>query len=80
MSFFRLCSRIYPPESIEKAVLDYASICSVKITDRSATECVIELDDRVGSLSKGQQIANEFLNYLLDISLEHHLGRNTLQT
>lgn len=70
-----LSKTIYPRSCIEEAVVAYSEICSVKLTGETAGAQEVEITDIKGQAEQPDEskIAHEFLNYLLDLSLEYHL-------
>lgn len=68
-----LSTMIYPQECLEKTIVAYSSLCAVKISNTSSEECSIEITS-LSTDGNEDQITREFLNYLLDLSLERHLG------
>lgn len=66
---------IYPRRCLEEAVAAYSAICSVELTDETphALEVKITPISRQAEQHDESKITHEFLNYLLDLSLEHHL-------
>ena len=79
MSFrVSLTKTIYPQECLEGAVAAYSAICSVNVTEDAPGTCEVEIAPVQGEaeLADEGRIAHEFLNYLLDLSLEYHLQRS----
>lgn len=70
----RLSKKIYPPACLEQAALAYSSLCSVSISQDTAVERYIEIEISASVEAEETKVAREFLNYLLDLSLESHLG------
>jgi hypothetical protein len=68
-----LKSAIYPPECLREAITAYRGICSVRIIHELPAEISVEIS-RFSDLIDEGQLTNEFLNYLLDLSLEKHLA------
>jgi len=68
-----LSSAIYPVECLREAAVAYQGLCSVEIIGESSTGYSIEIR-RAVNIADGTQLVNEFLNYLLDLSLEKHLS------
>jgi hypothetical protein len=68
-----LSSFIYPHECLQDTVATYKGLCSVRIVEQSTTAYSIEIRRTVDVVDE-QQLANEFLNYLLNLSLEKHLS------
>ena len=66
-------SEIYTAECLKEAALVYQELCSVRILDESPVDCTIEIKSSTAEVNE-LQATNEFLNYLLDLSLERHLG------
>ena len=69
----KLSSTIYPPECLKEAITAYQGLCTVRILDESPMSCTIQLRSSTAEVSELQTM-NEFLNYLLDLSLEKHIG------
>jgi hypothetical protein len=70
-----LSKMIYPQQCLEDAVAAYSGICSVKLTRETSGAREVEItpiSGQVGRLDESS-VVHEFLNYLLDLSLEHHL-------
>jgi hypothetical protein len=70
-----LSALVYPRECVNQAVSAFAHICAAQVTDVSPTGCFIEISPGPNGDSDEDQLVNEFLNYLLDLSLETHLCR-----
>lgn len=70
-----LSKSIYPRRCIEEAVAAYSAICSVEITGETPHARGVEITPISGQVEQSDErrIADEFLNYLLDLSLEYHL-------
>lgn len=68
-----LSSSIYPPECLHVAIAAYQEFCSVKVVSETPTGYSIEISQLVNA-TDGKHLADEFLNYLLDLSLEKHLA------
>jgi hypothetical protein len=75
---FRLSKKIYPPVCLEQAALAYSSLCSISVSQDTPVERYIEIEISAGVEAEETKVAREFLNYLLDLSLESYLG-NTLE-
>jgi hypothetical protein len=72
-----LSETIYPRECLKEAIAAYSAFCSIEVASCSAAAYEIEIVP-VGSGNERpdeNRLVNEFLNYLLDLSLEHHLGK-----
>jgi hypothetical protein len=70
-----LSTVIYPKECLEQAISAYSGFCSVKICMEHLGKQDIEIsikEERAEPLGE-HRVTNEFLNYLLDLSLELHL-------
>jgi hypothetical protein len=72
-----LSETIYPRECIEESIAAYSAFCSVEVAACSAGACEIKIiaAESVSGRRDENRLVNEFLNYLLDLSLEHHLGK-----
>jgi len=72
---FPLSKTIYPRRCIEEAAAAYSAICSVELTGETPHAHEVEIAPISGQVEQPDEskIANEFLNYLLDLSLEYHL-------
>ena len=70
-----LSKTIYPRQCLEDAVVAYSAICSVKLTRETSGAREIEITPIPGQDERPDEsrAVHEFLNYLLDASLEHHL-------
>lgn len=70
-----LSKAIYPKECLEATAAAYSAICSVEFTGETPHALEVEITPvsvQVEQPDEGR-VAHEFLNYLLDLSLEHHL-------
>jgi len=67
-----LAQDIYPMICLHEAILAYQEVCKVSVHHASEREYVIELEKRSSEVDE-RMFGHEFLNYLLDVSLEHHL-------
>lgn len=70
-----LSEAIYPRKCLDEAIAAYSGLCSVEVSEVSSKACVIEITPSVGIEPEGERVAHEFMNYLLDLSLENQLGR-----
>jgi hypothetical protein len=70
-----LSKAIYPKECLEAAAAAYSAICSVEFTGETPHALEVELAAILGRVEQPDEsrVAHEFLNYLLDLSLEYHL-------
>jgi hypothetical protein len=69
-----LSTFIYPRDCLDEAISAYSGLCTVRLLN--ATPQQFEVN--IGSLSPRTDerlVINEFLNYLLDRSVEYHLGK-----
>jgi hypothetical protein len=66
---------IYPRRCVEEAATAYAAICSVEVVGVTPHSLEVEVRSITGQseVPDDGRIIHEFLNYLLDLSLEHHL-------
>lgn len=73
MSFrVTLSSLIYSRESLESARAAYSAFCSVAFLGSTPSGHQIEIE-AVPNVGNEVQVAREFMNYALDLSLEQHL-------
>jgi hypothetical protein len=70
-----LSKSIYPRGCVEEAAAAYSAICSVEVVGETPHTLEVELRSVTGQSEVPDEgrMAHEFLNYLLDLSLEHHL-------
>lgn len=68
-----IASAIYPPECLQETIAAYQELCSVKVISESPGGCSVEIRQSSNTIDE-EQLKNEFLNYLLDLSLEKHLA------
>ena len=70
-----LWKAIYPRECLDAAAAAYSAICSVEFTNETPHALEVEITAILGQVEQPDEsrVAHEFLNYLLDLSLEHHL-------
>lgn len=66
-----LAELIYPQQCVEAAIRAYMDLCSVKVLRLTEDGCCVEI--RGLQNVDERQLVNEFLNYVLDLSLEKHL-------
>lgn len=69
-----LSTRIYPGQCVDQAVLAYSNHFSVRVCNMTARERLIEISALEGSTIDEGKLTHEFLNYLLDVSVESHLN------
>jgi hypothetical protein len=67
-----LSSLIYPSECIEESISAYRGYCEINVLSQHPTGRLIEIIPSPEIEDSGQ-LTNEFLNYLLDLSVEKHL-------
>lgn len=70
-----LSPRLYPGEAIDQAISAYSNHCSARICHSTAKERIIELIALEGIDIDEANLTREFLNYLLDVSVEAHLRK-----
>ena len=70
----RLSNRIYPRECLAEAIRSYAHLCSVGVCETTSSGCQIEITAEVNEHNSEAQLVRQFLNYLLELSLERHLA------
>ena len=75
MKQFILSSEIYPRECVRATIEAYNSHLSATIIDDNDVAIVVGLAPRTSD-EDADTVAREFLNYLLDLSIRHHLGSN----
>jgi hypothetical protein len=70
-----LTKALYPPRCLEEAAVAYSGFCSVRLVGETSGALEVEITRREGQSEQPDEgrIAHEFLNYLLDLSLEYHL-------
>ena len=76
-----LSEMIYPRHCLQEAIKAYSGLCSVQVFEIDPEIFVIEIEPSADNEADKDRVAREFMNYLLDLSLEQHLGvtqnRNT---
>ena len=70
----RLSEAIYPRKCLDQAIAAYSGICSVQVSESSLKGYVIEIEPCAEIEADGERVVHEFMNYLLDLSLESHLS------
>jgi hypothetical protein len=70
-----LSKSIYPRRCVEEAAVAYSTICSVDVVGETPHALEVEVKSITGQSEVPDEgrITHEFLNYLLDLSLEYHL-------
>lgn len=69
----RISHEIYPQECLDSAIKEYAEYCTIKKPSRTSTETLIAFCALPEHRAKDDYLFNEFLNYLLDLSMESAL-------
>ena len=67
---FSLNHDIYKKPSLEKTISDYSQYCKVKTQSLDENNTTIEIFINPEHLQDAEQIKNEFLNYVLDLSIK----------
>ena len=70
-----LSSRIYHRDCLNQAISAYSHICSINIFRIASHECHIEVEALPELEADESRAVHEFLNYLLDLSIEAKLGK-----
>jgi len=70
-----LCKTIYPDESVRMAVNNYTEFVSLEKLNEDGNIRTYRLIVNPKYSSKSSQLRKEFLNYLLDLAIQHHLGK-----
>lgn len=70
-----LAASIYPRDCLRSAATAFEGLCLARVVEESGGEYSVELSPASGDLDE-KQLANEFLNYLLDLSAESYLDGN----
>jgi hypothetical protein len=70
-----LAASIYPRDCLRSAAAAFEELCSARMVEESGGEYSVELIPASGAIDE-KQLANEFLNYLLDLSAESYLEGN----
>ena len=68
-----LSERIYPRDCLQKTMLAYRDVCRVSLRDVSTPQYVMWIESCSPDVDEDVAI-HEFLNYLLDLSLEHYFS------
>jgi hypothetical protein len=70
-----LSSKVYPVECIRETAEAYAGLCSVNLAaSGEGGDYSVEITP-LSELVDEEHLTNEFLNYLLDLSVERYLER-----
>jgi hypothetical protein len=65
---------VYPPDCLRKAIPAYARDCDIQIREQTGARSLVEIQIPGREPADERRAAPELLNYLLDISIEWHLG------
>lgn len=68
-----LSSTIYPRQCLRETIAAFADYCSVNIVHEQDKSYAIEILP-ISPVSHEEVLTNEFLNYLLAVSIENHLS------
>lgn len=70
-----LSKSIYPQQCLEDAIAAYSAVCSVRLINETTWAHEVEIRPIHGQVERldERRVGHEFLNYLLDLSLEYHL-------
>jgi hypothetical protein len=68
-----LSSTIYPQQCLVETIAAFADFCSVSIAHEPSKSYSIEILP-ISPASNEEVLTNEFLNYLLAVSIENHLS------
>lgn len=66
---------IYPHACLEETIVAYQNLCSVVIAEATPEETYIDISAASASRAEDLQVVREFLNYLLELSLDRHLAK-----
>lgn len=69
-----LSAVIYPPECVEQAIVAYGDLCGIEVSEVTTEGCFIDVRMRSNDGLSEDLLVREFLNYLLDLSVENHLS------
>lgn len=68
----RLSPTIYPRQCLGETIAAFSDFCSVSIAHEQNKSYAIEILP-ISPVFNEEEITNEFLNYLLAVSIENHL-------
>jgi hypothetical protein len=71
---FSLAAPMYQLGRIDETARAFAHLCTVRLLESTLTAIVVEVDAPNDGAVSFDRLASEVLNYLLDASLETHLG------
>ena len=69
-----LHTSVYPQPCVSKAVEAYREFLDVEVVTAEEDKQVLKLAVRPDYIEQASQTRKEFLNYLLDLSAQHHLA------
>ena len=72
-----LASLIYPARCVEQAMAAFAGSASIRVEEQTTAGCVVEIAPLTESAEDARRTAGEFLNHLLDLSVEAFLSRSS---
>ena len=72
----RLAEFIYPRACVDEAIGAYSGVCDTKVNETTDTGCWLEIMPLGVAAGDGDRAVHEFLNYLLDLSLERRLSES----
>lgn len=68
-----LSSLIYRRACVDEAISAYAHVCAVEVCHVTSRGCDIKINVLPDTQLEEHRVVSEFLNYLLELSLERHL-------
>ena len=71
-----LSAFIYPRDCLQQAISAYSTVCLIDIINESSSGCVIEINPTLDNPDP-ERLSHEFLNYLLDLSVEQYVKHQT---
>lgn len=74
-----LTSLVYPTSCVEQAIAAFASRATIHVRERTTRGCVVEIVPAAESAADLSLTASEFLNHLLDLSVEDFIIRSSSQ-
>ena len=69
-----LTRTIYPKECLDQAIGACAHLLTAKVIDESSEGYTVAIEVASGSVTGEQQSLGEFLNHLLEVSVERYFG------
>ena len=70
-----LSPKVYPVECVHETAKAYAGLCTVNLASGGEVRDYSVEITPLSNLIDEERLSNEFLNYLLDISVERYLER-----